>query len=849
MRARVGGREEDAAVLHPLLGELRGRGREAVADDDEDLIIAQRGGMNVQLGEQIGRRAEERERLPDAEALEVMHQAGLAEVRAEKIVARLIGGDAGHVPAFGALAHEQRDAARHDGGLREQILDETNRVRDVAQRAETFAVAVVDVIFREGFVHPDAEEIEHLRAVGEVRKRGALEARVGVAGRVRHRVLADDALGIAAQTGGEMLDDVAVDHRAELADLPKIFAVPREVRRAAAEPFHVHHGGGKIERVAGIIRAAKDVVAERLAHVRRAARDVGDGGVLVENARVDVEQRLVGGGRGGGAVGAELRGIERAPRGQPVIGGIEIRTVALEPVLPEARGDFGGRGFLPGGLGLRGLAADDVAHPFGETDFVAVIVPEKFFLEAVLRQLGADFRDVLGRGRIAIAHGHPGFCRGHAGLREVLELRRAAVGGMQRAHAERGVEFGVFAAEFVGLAEGHPTAVAERLGGDFADGAIGFEVREHGVELRELRGDLLALAGITREIKRIRSLARGAAFHRAANGAQLDVERLAAAGKGREMKVRGVLQLDARPRAARAGRDVRGELGFVHVPREAVVNVIDAERGGLRAAIGEARLVTRAARIAKGLEQRIKIHALVILGEPRVLRVAREVKEIDVAIGGDAGIRGLRLAAQMNARGAGGQSGHADKLLDESLRSPRGIVLRLGLHVAEREAVVVFRAHEFLRDAAAGLHDFHLEARVGEGRIFVAHPEFEIARDRHLHVELRRAGRGGIETQQAFAGEVLEADDIDHVIARAVFHDAPAGLDREILGLDGDGGRELERGLCGRGRGGGNFRHGEKCERRREREDSGTKWNHARDTSARGGDGSRGLSRRARWGV
>src|SRR5262249_7465371 len=42
------------------------------------------------------------------------------------------------------------------------------------------------------------------------------------------------------------------------------------------------------------------------------------------------------------------------------------------------------------------------------------------------------------------------------------------------------------------------------------------------------------------------------------------------------------------------------------------------------------------------------------------------------------------------------------------------------------------------------------------------------------------------------AGDVVEADDVDHVVAGAVLDDLPAGLDLEVLGLQGDGGGELE---------------------------------------------------------
>ena len=69
---------------------------------------------------------------------------------------------------------------------------------DVADLAVAVVVPVVDVVLGEALVHADAEEIDELGAVREMGEGGAQEARLGVAGRVRHRVLADERLGVVA---------------------------------------------------------------------------------------------------------------------------------------------------------------------------------------------------------------------------------------------------------------------------------------------------------------------------------------------------------------------------------------------------------------------------------------------------------------------------------------------------------------------------------------------------------------------------------------------------------------------------------------------------------------------------
>ena len=185
---------------------------------------------------------------------------------------------------------------------------------------------MVDVVLGEGFVHADAEEIEHGRTVGQVREGGAEEVGVGVARRVRHGVLAQHAVGIVAQAGTEMLGDVAVDHRAGLSDLPEVFAVPGEVRRSVAEPFHVHGAVRIVEGMARVVCAAQHVVAQRFLDLLHALGDEADGRVLVEQQRIDVQARVRRGGRGA-AVGTQTADVERTPFVEPVVLEVGVRPI------------------------------------------------------------------------------------------------------------------------------------------------------------------------------------------------------------------------------------------------------------------------------------------------------------------------------------------------------------------------------------------------------------------------------------------------------------------------------------------------------------------------------------------
>ncbi len=127
-------------------------------------------------------------------------------------------------------------------------------------------------------------------------------------------------------------------------------------------------------------------------------------------------------------------------------------------------------------------------------------------------------------------------------------------------------------------------------------------------------------------------------------------------------------------------------------------------------------------------------------------------------------------------------------------------MLRLRHRLAQAVAKTVLRAHEAIEHVASVLLHDDAEARFAEGRVFVAHPQAIGARLRDSDIH---EGGGAVvlavDAEQALAGDVVEADHVHHVVAVAVADDLPAGFDVEVLGFDGDGGREAERRLSERG--------------------------------------------------
>ena len=238
------------------------------------------------------------------------------------------------------------------------------------------------------------------------------------------------------------------------------------------------------------------------------------------------------------------------------------------------------------------------------------------------------------------------------------------------------------------------------------------------------------------------------------------------------------------------GRLVRRQIddAFGNSPRETIVG--KAKVDALRSRRRHPQEVARRDVAQRCFQDRVQAGTrLLAMG---VLQVSCHVDEVDVAIGGGLG---LRHGDQRDLSRPGAQPFGIRHLRRQTFRPPRRVVLVDRLLAAEPILRCVPLAHQDGHRHLIALPDLDAETLFTIRRCLVTRPQPVVTIFRNLDCRRRASVLDvRLRRKQTFARDVLETDDIDHIIALAHHHHRPTVADRfEMLGLDEDAGGVIRR--------------------------------------------------------